>query len=189
MRAPGAAEAAAKRSVPVWDPLVRIVHWSLAFVVLLNGLLLDEESRAHVWAGYAALGLVGLRAIWGVIGPEHARFSAFPPSLGAARAHLSEQLAGGRRRYLSHNPLGALMAYNLWLTLLAIAATGMMMESEAFFGVAWVEEAHEALFNWLVVSVALHVGGALYESRHEGQSLVRAMIDGRKRPSAPDRRA
>lgn len=169
------------RDVAVWDPLVRLVHWSLALAVLLNGAILDEDGRAHELVGYAALALVLLRLCWGVIGTAPARFSAFPPNPVAALRHLRELPDRSRPLHLSHNPLGALMAYNLWITVLLLCATGIMMGSPRFFGVDWVEEAHEIVFVWLMISLAFHVGGVALETLLTGVPLVRAMIGGRKR--------
>jgi cytochrome b len=172
------------RTVAAWDPLVRSVHWIVAALVLLNGAVLDEEGSAHELVGYAALSLVGLRLLWGVVGARTARFSSFPPDPGAALSHLLSLTERPRTVHLSHNPLGALMVYNLWATLLALCVTGIMMTSVAFFGMDWVEEIHELLFDWLMISVGLHVAGVLLESRRTGSSLVRAMIDGRRRVPA-----
>lgn len=171
---------ASARQVAVWDPLVRLIHWSLAMTILLNGAFVEEESTTHEWVGYIALGFVGLRLVWALIGPGHARFSAFPPSPRRAVRHLKAMLAGDRSVHLSHNPLGALMAYNIWASVIAIGVTGYMMTTLTFFGVDWVEEVHEAIFNWLLLSVALHVAGVAFDSWRSGINLVRAMINGRK---------
>lgn len=171
---------AGAREVAVWDPLVRLIHWSLALAILLNATLVEDESMAHEWIGYAALGLVGLRLVWALVGPRHARFSSFPPSPVRAIGHLRAILAGNRSVHLSHNPLGALMVYNLWASVIAIGVTGHMMTTPAWFGVEWVEEAHEAIFAWLIFSVALHVAGVALESWRSGVNLARAMVNGRK---------
>lgn len=165
-----------------WDIVVRSFHWSLVILFFLNALVVDEESALHVWIGYAVAGLLALRIVWGLAGPRRARFASFRPSLGAARAHLGEILRGEPGDYPSHNPLGALMVYNLLFTLIAIAATGYLMTTNAFWGVDWVEEVHEALVNWALVSVALHVGGVVFESLRTRESLVAAMITGYRRP-------
>ena len=68
------------RDLMVWDPLVRLIHWSLALTVLLNGAVTDPEGKLHEWVGYAALALVAIRFVWALAGPAEARFSAFPPS-------------------------------------------------------------------------------------------------------------
>ena len=168
------------REVRVWDPLVRVIHWSVALAVLINSFS-DGEESLHEWIGYIALSLVGIRMIWGVVGPRMARFSAFPPSLSGAARHATAIRHGDRSVHLSHNPLGALMAYNLWLTILVLGVTGYMMGTMRFFGVEWVEETHEIAFNWLLFSVALHVFGVVVDTWRTRVPLVQAMITGRKR--------
>lgn len=168
------------RATLVWDPLVRIIHWGVALSIVVNSFV-DGEQEVHEWVGFAALGLVGVRLLWGVIGSRPARFTAFPPNPIAALSHLRAMLQGERVIHLSHNPLGALMVYNIWTTIIVIGATGYMMGTMRFFGVGWVEEVHEIAYNWLVISIALHVGGVVLDSRRTGVPLVRAMITGRKR--------
>ena len=168
------------RGIRVWDPLVRIVHWGIALSVLLNGAVNDPDGVVHERIGYAVLGLVVLRLIWGFIGPSTARFSAFPPNPVAALRHLKAILRGDTTVHLSHNPLGALMAYNLWLTLLVICVSGIMMGTIRFFGADWVEELHEAAFDWLMISLVLHVGGVFLDQWRTGVRLVRAMVTGYK---------
>lgn len=171
---------ASAREVAVWDPLVRLIHWSLALTILLNGTFIEEESKTHEWIGYVALGLVGIRLVWALIGPKHARFSAFPPRPARAVHHLRAMLSGYKTVHLSHNPLGALMVYNIWASVIAIGITGYMMTTITFFGVDWVEEAHEVVFGWLLVSVALHVAGVAFDTWRSGVNLVHSMINGRK---------
>ena len=169
------------REFAVWDPLVRLIHWSLALCILLNGVFTDPEENLHMWVGYTAAGLLAVRLLWGLIGPRPARFTSFPPSPARALRHLAALRRGDRTVHLSHNPLGALMVYNIWATVAAMAVTGYMMGTVRFFGIDWVKEVHEAAFNWLVISVALHVGGVAFDTWLSKVPLVRAMIDGRKR--------
>ena len=89
-------------------------------------------------------------------------------------------LSGDKAVHLSHNPLGALMVYNIWVSVIAIGITGYMMTTITFFGVDWVEEAHEVIFGWLIFSVALHVAGVAFDTWRSGVNLVRAMINGKK---------
>ncbi|APE45532.1 cytochrome B [Sulfitobacter alexandrii] len=168
------------REVSVWDPLVRLIHWGLALAILVNGALADGESRTHALIGYIALSLLAMRMLWALIGPPNARFSAFPPSPLRALRHARAMFGGDRRVHLSHNPIGALMVYNLWLSVLAIGVTGYMMTTLAYFGVDWVEKAHETIFDWLLISVALHVAGVAFDTWHSGINLVKAMVNGRK---------
>ncbi|MFV0302662.1 MAG: cytochrome b/b6 domain-containing protein [Paracoccus sp. (in: a-proteobacteria)] len=169
------------RIVPVWDPLVRLIHWSLALCILLNGFVTDPEKELHETIGYIALALVVTRLLWGLIGPRPARLVSFPPSPARAIHHLRALQRGDRTVHLSHNPLGALMVWNIWATVGLIVTTGIMMGTPRYFGVEWVKEVHEILFNWLLVSVILHIGGVIFDTGRSGVPLVRAMIDGKKR--------
>lgn len=110
-----------------WDPLVKITHWGIAAVVICNALIVGEGSIAHIYAGYTLAGLLGLRLLWGVIGPVPARFASFKPSPAKALAHIGDIRAGKREVHTSHNPLGALMAYALWACLAVIIASGIGM--------------------------------------------------------------
>src|SRR4051794_22659770 len=64
-------------TVKVWDPFVRVFHWSLAGYFILAYATGDEVERVHVVAGYTITALIALRVVWGLIGPHHARFRNF----------------------------------------------------------------------------------------------------------------
>lgn len=169
-----------RRAIKVWDPIVRISHWTIALVVLLNGFVTDPEETLHHYLGYTAATVLVIRLIWGLIGSRHARFTAFPPSPARALRHLADLRAGDRTVHLSHNPIGAFMVYNLWATIAVMAVTGYMMGTFTFFGVAWVSDLHGMAFNWLMFSLVLHLAGVVIETRRSSVPLVRAMITGRK---------
>lgn len=169
--------------VKVWDPLIRVFHWSLVAGFAANALFVDEDGKAHEWIGYAVLGLIALRLLWGVAGPATARFASFIPGPRAVMAQIADIATHRRRAHLGHSPLGALMIVNLLATLVAIGITGHMMTTDAFWGVKWVEEAHEILVGWAEISVVAHIAAVLWESRRTGVNLARAMITGRKRLS------
>jgi len=111
----------------VWDPIVKLTHWGVVAAVIGNAIFTEEGSGWHIWVGYGLAGLLVLRLLWGFIGPAEARFSAFPPSPARALAHLGEIRRGEVTRHRSHNPLGAIMAYAIWATLLVIAGSGIAM--------------------------------------------------------------
>ncbi len=167
-------------TVRVWDPLVRLVHWSLALAIVLNATVVEDESLMHEVIGYAAVGLVLVRLLWGLIGTEHARFRAFPPNPVAAIRYLASHLSGRHQSHLSHNPAGALMAYNLWATVIGMGITGYMMGTVRFFGYDWVEELHEGLFTWLLISIGLHLAGVVLDTLVTRRPLVPAMFHGKK---------
>lgn len=123
------------RHVAVWDPLVRICHWSVAALFLLNYWLLEGGEDPHEWAGYAIAALLLVRVAWGFVGPHNARFASFWPTPARLRRHW-RQLR--QRRFddpgEGHNPAGALMILFL-MSLLAVAAiSGWMQGLDRFWG-------------------------------------------------------
>lgn len=164
----------------VWDPLVRLFHWSLVAAFAANAFVTRPGKEAHELIGYAVAGLIALRLVWGLIGPRHARFADFPPSPAGAIGQLRQMATGRREVHAGHSPLGALMIYNLLLTMAAIALTGWMQTTVAYFGVDWVTEVHEALVTWAELSVVAHVAAVVLESRRLRVNLPKSMVTGYK---------
>jgi cytochrome b len=185
-----------------WDPIVRITHWSIALAVLANALVTEEGSGPHIWVGYGLAAILGLRLLWGLVGPAEARFVAFWPSPRKALAHLRDIRAGTVVPHTSHNPLGALMVYAIWGCLLTIIATGIAMagpppwdsaereeehrsiavsgeshdeasEEEGEEGL--LEEIHETAANLLYLLILLHLAGVIFETRRSGKQVLVAM--------------
>jgi cytochrome b len=104
-----------------------MTHWGVAAGVLANGVFTEGGSELHQWIGYGLAALLALRWIWGLVGAPEARFSAFPPSLGRAAAHIQAIRRGDKTPHRSHNPLGALMVYALWAALAVVIGSGIAM--------------------------------------------------------------
>jgi len=166
--------------IKVWDPVVRLFHWSLVLAFGANALVIDDDSKLHEWVGYAVVGLVLVRVIWGFVGRRYARFSSFPPDLQASTQQLSDIATNVVRVHIGHTPLGALMIYNLLFSLLMVGLSGHLMTTDMFWGVEWPEELHEFSVTWAEVSVVLHIVAVIYESRRTGVNLPAAMIRGYK---------
>lgn len=166
----------------VWDPFVRLFHWSLAAAFLLNHFITKPGGPVHNWLGYLALALVAARVVWGFVSPNrYARFSAFVPAPRTLLTYARGVLGRRDARHIGHNPAGAAMIVALLALMTLTGITGWMTTTDRFWGVAWVEETHSALSHLLVALVVLHVLGALYESWRHGENLVLAMVTGRKR--------
>ncbi|MCF6432827.1 cytochrome b/b6 domain-containing protein [Leisingera sp. MMG026] len=175
------------KNLYIWDPVVRLVHWLLAAGFAANALFTDPDGTLHQTIGYFIAALLGIRLLWGLIGSRYARFSSFRPDLGAAAGHLADIAAGRRNCHKGHSPLGALMICNLLLTLLGIALTGWLLTVPLLISAGWPEELHEVLVTWAEISVLLHAGAVLFETRRTKVRLARAMITGYK--NLPDRSA
>ena len=175
------------RSVKVWDPLVRFVHWATALLFFANFTIFDDDSAIHTYAGYVIFGLVALRLLWGFVGTKYVRFSAFWPHRKDIVAHIKGLLSRRIKPPLSHNPVGAVMIFNLLATLVLISVTGIMLTSDFFHDMDWVEDLHEGIANYALICVGLHVAGVLFESLRSKVNLIKAMITGRKEFPEPGR--
>lgn len=113
--------------IKVWDPLVRIFHWSLVVVFAAAYLSEDDWLDLHVWSGYTVAGLVAFRLIWGFIGTRHARFSDFVFSPKIIFGYLKDMAALRAKRYIGHNPAGGAMVIALLVSLAATTITGMQL--------------------------------------------------------------
>ena len=173
--------------IKVWDPLVRLFHWSLVVVFAVAWLSADEWDNLHEIAGYVAAALIGFRLLWGLVGPKYARFSQFVRSPAQAARYIGQMIRGREPRYIGHNPAGGLMIIGLLAVLAGTALTGWMYTLDMFGGAEWVEGAHEILANLMLVLVAAHVAGVVWASIRHKENLVRAMIVGRKRATDRDR--
>jgi cytochrome b len=177
----GAGGAMPPATIVVWDRFVRFFHWALVTLFVLAYATGDEAERVHIAAGYAIAGLLALRIAWGIVGPRHARFGNFVRPPREVLAYLRDLCRFRARRYLGHNPAGAVMILALLLALSGTVATGIMMTTDAYWGAEWVEDLHEALANGTVALILVHVAGVLVASFLHRENLVRAMITGRKR--------
>lgn len=166
--------------IKVWDPLVRVFHWSLVVAFGGNALVIDDDSKLHEWVGYAVVGLIGIRILWGFVGTRYARFSSFPPSVEGAVEQITDIAKRRVRVHVGHTPLGALMIYNLLVSLATVGLSGHLMTTDTFWGVEWPEHLHEAAVTWTEISVALHILAVIFESRRTGVNLPKAMVKGYK---------
>lgn len=184
---------ASARDVRVWDPLLRLTHWSFALLVPAMWWTAENSRWAlHRRIGLVLLGLLVFRLLWGFLGPETARFSQFVKGPGEVIAYLRGQLADGARR-IGHSPLGG------WSTLALIGALmvqvglglfagdpydGMTGPLNALVGVAsadTITELHETFF-WVVAGlIALHLAAISFYAA-KGDDLLSPMIGGNRPP-------
>lgn len=171
---------AAREKVKVWDPLVRIFHWTLVSAVS-GAWLLQSPRDTHKLLGYIAVTAIAVRLVWGLFGPGHARFSSFVPGPWRLAAYISDITQGREGRYLGHNPAGGAMVVALMTTIAALGLSGWMMGLPQYRGEDWIEELHELLANFLAMLVVLHLSGVIWESWRHRENLIAAMITGWKR--------
>ena len=115
------------KEVRVWDPLVRIFHWSLVVSFAIAYLSGEESLDLHVWSGYVVLGLITFRLLWGFIGTRYARFSDFVYRPPVVLAYFRDVITGSAKRYLGHNPLGGAMIIALLVCLMGTSISGLAL--------------------------------------------------------------
>ena len=173
--------------MPVWDRLVRTLHWTLVASVTLAWLsttaLLSAIGFTHQPAGYVALAVVLVRIAWGFGSNRHARFVQFVRGPRATLAYTRAVAARREPRHLGHNPLGAWMVLALMGCVVGLALTGWLYTTDRFFGDETVDLMHQVLAWALLALIGMHLAGVIFTSLRHRENLVRAMFDGKK--SAP----
>ena len=170
----------------VWDPIVRIFHWSLVLSFAVAWFSSHSSETIHHWAGYVAAALILMRLVWGFLGTPYARFSQFGRHPATVARYLHAMLSGREARYVGHNPAGGAMVLALMAAMAATALTGWMMTTDAYFGVRWVERAHDLIAHGLLLLVFIHLGGVVLASLRHRENLVGAMVTGRKRKAGAE---
>lgn len=179
----------------VWDPLVRVFHWSLMLFFCLAYWLEGDRLPLHSHAGYTVGLLVLFRMMWGLIGNTPARFSGFVKGPGATLAYITSLVTDRATRHIGHNPAGAAMILCLLIVMLLIALSGMLMLAmegngplAGFFAVAYLTpvagellvKTHAFLADFTLVMILVHVAGVLFTSCRYGENLTLAMFTGKK---------
>jgi cytochrome b len=197
--------------VRVWDPVVRIGHWTLAALFAASYATGDVATEIHTLIGYALASVVALRVLWGFAGTRHARFASFLRGPRATLDYLRLFAAGRPPHYLGHNPAGGWMIVLLLAMLAATAWTGLETYGSQGHGPLAVpaseiqaqaanqesrehrpkrrrsarerfwKELHEGCVDATLVLVLLHITGALVASLVHRENLLRAMVTGDKR--------
>jgi len=181
--------------VRVWDPLLRLFHWSLAGSFAIAYVTEDDLLALHVWAGYLILGLIMIRVLWGFVGPRYSRWSDFVKQPTEIFTYLKAVIQSRAARHLGHNPAGGAMVVALMLSLLFTGFTGLAVYgaqelsgpmAPLFGGLSegWahaLEDIHEVLANLTLLLVLLHLVGVALASLQHRENLVSAMITGLKR--------
>ena len=118
---------ATENTVKIWDPIVRIGHWTLVLAFFIAYFTEDDFLTQHVWAGYVVGAVVLVRLIWGFVGSKHARFRDFVRSPSGTLGYMRDLTRGSARRYLGHNPAGGAMVVAHLLCITVTVFSGLML--------------------------------------------------------------
>jgi cytochrome b len=171
---------AAPQTIIIWDGFVRLFHWSVASLFLLDFWVLEDGDPPHEWAGYALGALVLMRIIWGFIGPGNARFSSFFPTPKRIAAHWRELKTGEIDPNVGHNPFGGAMVIFLLSLLVLVTLSGWMQTLDAFWGEEWVQQLHEISADITMIAVVIHVSAVVLMQILTQIPLIQTMVTGRR---------
>lgn len=181
------------RKVLVWDAPTRLFHWLAAcLVAAAYGTWRLNWMDWHAWIGDALLALLLFRLLWGILGSETARFSAFLARPRQVAHHLARTLRREPDRQIGHNPAGGWMVMLLLALMLGETLTGIYVNNDVADEGPLTElvpapianlitDLHRILWQALVAAVALHLTAIVVYAVAKRQNLVLPMITGRKR--------
>lgn len=171
-----------RETLQLWDPLVRLCHWSLVLAFVANYWFTEAGDDWHRWLGYYAVAWLAVRLVWGFTGPTAARWADFWPTPTRLREHCSALIHRRPYHRLGHSPIGALVMVLMMLMMLGLGLTGFLMEEVDYF---WGEDLplqiHDFFANALLALVCVHLLAALVESLRLRENLPLSMLTGRRR--------
>ena len=188
---------------PVYDPVLRLLHWVNAFLVLIllaSGLISmymqpgPIKAWLHFCHGYAGVVLIiGViaRLVWGLAGPSHARLRDMWKPAEWRNMLVRRQPAFSIPQHFGHHPSASLAYLGLYGLLVLASATGLVLLAIAQ-GVgplegmlAWdaanrvmPQDLHE-LAAWAVLGfLVLHMAALVLHPLLHGLPIAQAMWTG-----------
>lgn len=134
-----------------WPWSIRLIHWGLALVIILDTFFVEDE--AHRYLGYAGAGLIILRLFLGF----------------TLKAKIPEP----------RNKMALTVYFLIWTDVIALAVTGWMLGLDAYFGDEQIETIHTQLSNFLIALVIIHLIGMVLDAIRNQRKTWMGMISGK----------
>jgi len=145
----------------------------------------------HKRLGFFVLGLVLFRLMWGVVGNQHARFLSFVRGPSAVLAYMRNIKNPSAKRYLGHNPMGALSVIAFLVVITFQAATGLFADDDIMMSGPYANavskeisdlltKIHKLNSNVIIGLVVLHLAAIGFYFFIKRDNLVKPMITGEK---------
>lgn len=164
----------------IWPLSIRIIHWALVLVIVLNAFILEEGDPPHRYLGYFAFFLVAIRIYFGIKGKGAMHFSQFPIRPSDIKFFLKNHFKRQVDHYEGHNPLASLVYFFIWGAVIALGISGWMMGLDAFWGDERLESLHGSIYDFLMALVLLHILGIVIDAVLYKRKTWMAMIKGHK---------
>jgi len=178
----------------VWDLPTRVFHWLLVASLTASWITAEigyDWTETHFLLGYCNLTLVLFRVVWGIVGPQHARFTSFMRGPSSALSAVPALFSRKPGTHVGHNPIGA-WSVAIFLVLVAIqAGTGLFISDDILYAGPYngvissslagtLANIHHLNFKVLTTFVALHVIAITWYALGKRTNLLRPMLTGRK---------
>jgi cytochrome b len=168
----------------VWDPIVRLCHWTLVAAFTIAFLTHESEWQrlTHVNAGYVAATVIFIRIIWGFLNTGYAKFESFPPDPERAIRYTFKIFHGKAKPFVGHNPAGSLVIYLMLGTGILTVTSGFLVYNDGWLwnNPAYLQDLHFfSAWSWLTL-IGFHITGVITESFLHKENLILAMVTGVK---------
>ena len=190
----GAVSGSAAVRARLWDTPTRIVHWALVILIGFAWWSAEyDRLEWHRWSGYAVVGLVAFRLIWGFAGSGNARFASFVRGPSATFAYLRTLPTRIHTITPGHNPLGAWSVLAILAVLITQVVTGLFaVDIDAFEAGPLADRIdfdtgrliakwHHWSFTALQALVVLHLAAVAFYLVYKRDNLIGPMVTGWKR--------
>jgi len=192
-----------RERIAVFDGLLRLIHaWNaLTIVALVATALIAEEYkhsatgaglwRLHIQFGYALIGGISARLVWGLVGPSSARWSdLWHPQAWLTFLQALPRIVLPRPRR-GHDTLASALFIGLYLVLLGMTFTGLALAAikhnmgplTPWLGDSiWLKhlfkEPHEFMYGMVTGFIGLHLGALLWHQIFGKTPVAQAMLTG-----------
>jgi len=186
----------------VFDPLLRLLHWTLALSIILliatsqlaeafeEGPYESTLWNLHILAGYVLSAALLARLLWGVVGPLSARWrDLWHPAVWKDSLRRLRLPAAHRA---GHDPIASLAYLFAYGVMALMVVTGLGLAASEFQtgplagwlgNASWLEdvlgEPHEAGFALLLGFVGLHMAALLFHQLR-GERVAQSMVTGKQ---------
>lgn len=185
-----------------FDPLLRVLHWTLALAILALGVTSqladafehgpyeDTLWQIHILSGYLLPVALLIRLLWGVVGPASAGWRDLWHPAVWKDALIKRRLPDQHR--VGHDPVASLAYLFAYGVMALMVATGLGLAASAFHtgplapwlaNADWLEdvlgEPHEAGFALMLGFVGLHLAALVFHQLR-GERVAQSMVTGRQ---------
>lgn len=193
----------ATRRVAAFDGLLRLIHaWNALTILALvaTGLIAEEfrhsatgvESwRLHIQFGYVLIGGLAARLVWGLLGPDTARWSdLWHPQewLATLRSVPCLHFPAPRR---GHDTLASILFICLYFILAGLIVSGLALAAikhnmgpltywlgDSIWLKHFFKEPHEAMYGLVAGFIGLHLAALIWHQFFGKAPVAQAMLTG-----------